>query len=248
MFYTNPNRRIVINSEIVEHDIKSGNTSMIKTYSLLPDDKIKKLEGLSKKDRVVAVGKEMRADKEFSKNLESSFNSTVEDFLKDNDLDKNYDVLSIKRDAVFVVNRKIIKPSYGEYIHFIPKNTYHAYLYLSPYEIYFGKDDIDVKGINDSVIHKHDNGILSFLKDVISIAESGNTKELNSYLAEFVDAYKKKELEIDMYREFNNESQFRYRYASETMLCDEMDESMINGLDIGYNYINIVLPLIQLVC
>lgn len=250
MFYTNSNRSLVINSEIVEYDIKSANISIIKTYKMLEPDIISKIENMKKQDRVIAVGKIMKKDKSFSKNLESYFNSIMNTFIDDNSLDKDYDIASIKRDAAFVINRKIKKSKYGEYINFIPKNKYHAYLFLSPYEFYFGENKIDVKGIQDDILQLHDNGILSFLFDIINIAERTNMDQvaINRYLQEFCIAYKNRELGFDMYREFTNESRFRYNIMGEQMLLSDIDESLINKIDISYNYTHIILPIIQILC
>lgn len=251
MFYTNTNRNFIVNSDIVEWDIHSANLSLIKTYHLLNEDKISKLEDLKKKDRVVSVGLEMQKDKDFSKKLESHFNLIIKEFIETNKLDQDYDITSIKRDAAFVVNRKIKKHQFGEYINFIPKNHYHAYLYIKPYEFYFKKDHmVDVKGLRDEVLSLHENGILSLLTDVINIAEESgmNTKKINHYLSDYVNAYKNRELDFDMYREFNNESKFKYNMMGNEMLLEDIDDDLINKIDISYNYLHIILPLIQILC
>lgn len=247
MQFINRDRPFIINSEIIEWDIKSANLSIIKEYSLLDEAKIRKIETLGKKDRVVFVGKEMRADKNFGKELEKLFDVVVNEFMDNNDLDIDYDIISVKKDAVYVVNKDIKHPSIGNHINFVPKSKYRAFLYIKPFEFYFTNSDINVKGLNDSLAKLHEKGMLVLLRDIVQICESGNMnfKRINSYLSEFVKAYKNRELEFDYYREFNHESMYRYIAFENQMMMETIDETVLNSIDIQHNYINIILPLIQ---
>ena len=223
---------------------------MMHEYHLLDENKINKIESMPKKDRVIAVGMEMKNDKEFSKALEASFNKTMKNFIDDNKLDKDYDILSIKRDAAFVVNKEILIHKYGNYIDFKNKNQYHAYIYLKPFEFYFGNDELEIKGLNKELVSKHKNGMIGFISDVIELCETSqmNRKKINRYLHEFILAYKQRELDFDMYREFNTESKFRYTVGDNSMLMDDIDEIMLSNIDISYNYINFILPIVQTIC
>jgi len=254
MFYLNKDRPFIINSEIIEWDIKSANLSIIKEYNLLSEGKIEKIEKMDKQDRVIFVGKEMAKDPAFSKILEESFNSIIDKFIELNDLDKNYDVLTIKRDAVFIINKKPLVTKIGNNINFIPKNTYTSFIYIKPYEFYFTNNgNIEIKGLSKNfeteIKPLHENGILEFLNDVVAIAVNSNMnfKKMNTYLSEFVTAYKNRELPFDYYREFNASSKFKYVMYENEMLMDNIDDSILDSIDIQYNYINIILPLIQLI-
>ena len=77
MFYLNNNRPLVINSEIIEWDIKSANLSLIKEYSLLPEDMIQRIPTDNKDKREKHVGLLMRDNKEFSKALEKKFDEVI---------------------------------------------------------------------------------------------------------------------------------------------------------------------------
>ena len=70
MFWKNPDFDKVINSRVIEWDIKSGNTSIMRAFKLCPLERIEELEGMKKQDRVIAVGNMMK-DPDFSKKLES---------------------------------------------------------------------------------------------------------------------------------------------------------------------------------
>ena len=253
----NPTRPYEINSKIVEWDIKRAGLNLIKENHLLSDSVISELEKMQKQDADIIIGKMQIKDKDFSKNLESAFTDIMEKFLSENNIDKDIDVTSIKKDACFVINKDIKVSEFGNYIKFIPKNEYHAYIYIKPLEIYFKRNgDIDIKGLvgdkklRKQIISIHENGIINFLKYVVELTEETNMnkKRINKFLHEFVDMYKKKELEFDYYREFNIESRFRYQFMNAEIMTDNIDESMLEKVNIEYNYTHIILPLINLLC
>jgi len=247
MFYINKAYSIIINASIVEYDIKSANTSVMEYYNLLPQTRIDMIKSLSKQERVVKIGKMMGKNLDFSKKLEASFNDILEEFLKCNNLSKEDDIISIKRDAAFVLNKvpKII--DFGDCVHFLPKNSYTSYLYINGYEIYYSLNKIDVKGISDEVIASRDIGMLDFFKEFFEIAEGSNysVPELSIYLQEFVTLYKSRELDKSYYREFNSEAVYRIRVGDREVLLKSISDSNIDDIDISYNYINIILPLIR---
>ena len=265
----NLSRLLEVNSTIVEWDMRRAGLSIIRELKLLPNETIDHLMSLPKKECDIAIGKLQIKDKEFSKVLEQSFTDIMTTFLEVNKIDQDLDVISIKKDACFVINKSIKKSTFGDYIEFVPKNSYHAYMYIKPFlnikdpalhatplEIYFKKDDtIDVKGLTsikserNRVMDTHKNGIINFLNYVVQLMETTNSnkKEVNQFLHEFVLMYKQRELEYDYYREFNLVSRFRYRFAGSEVMAKLIDDSMLQKIDIRYNYINIILPLINLV-
>jgi hypothetical protein len=255
--FLNIARSFEVNSNIVEWDMKRAGLNLVKEYNLLPEDTIKELEKLPKSECDIKIGKLQIKDKEFSKALEQKFTDVMKTFMEVNDIDDEFDVLAIKKDACFIINKKVRVSEFGKYIKFVPKNTYHAYVYLKPYEMYFKRDgDIDIKGLSSDkktrnhIIELHKDGILNFIEYVIELAETSNmdSQKISKFLHEFVEMYKKKELEFDYYREFNIESRFRYQLYGSEVMADYIDESMLEKTNIEYNYKNIVLPLINLLC
>lgn len=247
MFYINKAYPLIINASIVEYDIKSANTSVMEYYKLIPQKKIDEIKSLDKQERVVRIGKMMRKSLDFSKTLESSFNTIIEEFMEVNQLSKEDDIVSIKRDAAFVLNKIPKTIDFGDCVHFIPKNSYTSYLYINGLEIYYNLDKIDVKGISDEIISSREIGMLDFFKEFFEIAEGTNysVPELSSYLKEFVTLYKNRELDKSYYRELNSEATYRLRVGDREVLLKSITDSNIDDIDISYNYINIILPLIR---
>lgn len=248
MNYQNTYRLDDWNSSIIEWDMKSANTSICKEYGLLPLETIRRIESMHKSKRERAIGLIGQKDKEFMKALESKFDEVMKIFIEQNDLDLDWDVISIRKDAAFIINREVHYPKVGKYIVFRQKGIYSHHLYLNPYDIYINSDTIDVKGINDKILPLHENGILSLLR-MIAICEGSTEpkKQLNELFSDFVLSYKERLLDYDYYREFNPSSKFKINLFGEEMLIDSIDtEDLLAQVDISYNYEKIILPLIRL--
>lgn len=253
----NTARPFEINSIITEWDMKRAGLNIIREFELLPEKEIERIESLPKLEGDIAVGKLQLKDREFSKELEKKFTDVMNLFLSTNEIDIDFDVISIKKDACFIINKKVITSNFGTYIQFVPKNQYHAYLYLKPFEFYFKRDgSIDIKNLcsdkekRKEIMKSHKDGILNLLQYVIDLAETSqfDHRKMNRFLHEFVELYKKKELDFDYYREFNIENRFRYQFLDSEIMADAIDESMLEKVNILYNYKTIILPLINVVC
>lgn len=255
--FLNQNRPFEISSKIVEWDIRRAGLNIIKEFSLLSDKLITELEDMPKKEADIKIGKLQIRDKEFAKRFNQKFTDVMKEFMEKNGIDMDYDTISIKKDACFVINKKITYDTIGENIRFIPKNEYHAFVYLKPYELYFQRNgELDIKGLSsitevrNKIINMHKDGILNFIEATVDLAESTqmNMKQLNSFLHDFVEMYKRKELDFDYYREFNVESRFRYQLLGSEIMADNIDSDMLKHVNIEFNYRNIILPLINYIC
>ena len=256
MMIINDGLPFLVNSLITEYDIKSGNTSIMKHFKLLDSETIAYVDGLPKSQRNVQVGLLQRNNKEFAKQLESGFNEAVEMFIAANELDRDVDILAIRRDAVFVVNKPINVTKIGEFINFVPKNQYHAALQIGPkLEFYFGADgQIDIKNFvqedkdTENALQKLKPGMISFLEEFVEIAEGCNMHRPTVYqwVRDFCTFYKERMLDIEYYREFTREATFKVVTDDGFTYMDAVPEYMEEDIDISYNYQNIIIPLLQI--
>lgn len=221
----------------------------MKTFHLLPESEIQLIESMDKKDRVIFVGKLMQKDKGFAKKLETGFNDVVNQFISENKLDREDDITDIRRDAVYVVNKPILHPKIGE-CNFIAKNRYHGFIRCSSLEFLFRDDGIDVKGLNDVILPKFEMGPLSMIQDIYDACSEFrmNRFRVNQYFKRLLVAYKQRELPLEYYREFNSTARFKLNMYGKVFLSDDVSESDIDFLDISYNYLNILIPLIRTLC
>lgn len=241
-----PITTMVLNSTIVEYDIRSANTSIMEYYGLIPQHQIDTINKYPKDKREVAAGLMMLKDKKLSKALEKGFTDIMLMFLERNNLDIDFDILCINKDAAFVINKTPKETVFGP-VEFRPKGKYHTFFKVGSFDFFINDDSVDVKGLQKQA-HLHKDGILHLIKDLSETCNAcaGNRDEIFKYLSDLAESYKKKELDFEYYREFNSISKFKVIIEGHEYLFENISEEDIEELDISYNYINIILPLIRL--
>ena len=225
--WLNPNIEYLFNADIVEYDMKDGGFSLIKQFDLLPNDKIRDLERIDKGiARHIEIGKLQRDDKEFSKALNNKFAEVRKIFITMNGIVDN-DIISVKKDAIFTT--KHCRYVNFDKVHFANKHHYTSYIRfpnINNIEIYYGDNNIDIKGMSDLAANCHRLYLIEFLKRVINMIENKDAR-LKRYLYNFISNYKFNKLESEtFYLEFNNKSR---------------------DYDVLYNYKNLLIPIIQIV-
>jgi hypothetical protein len=222
---------LITNTDIIEYDLKSAGTSIAREFKLIPDWRLKEIEALPKKDRVVQLGLYKRDHREYSDLEKAGFQQARKMFFDENELTDDR-VIAIKRDAIFV-NGRCKKTKLTDNLNFRVKNEYTSWLYIQPLEIYYknSKSPLDVKGINETIyLEQHDNFFGSFIKWVFKLLEISDKNEVIKYIRDFYDRYKGLNLDCEYYREFSPLSRYRYKDSLTYDIC--MD---INELDISHN-------------
>lgn len=224
--YYNPNIEYLFNEDIIEYDMTDGGYSLIREFHLLPESKIVELKKIPRgTERHIAVGKLQRDDREFSKALSDAFSSARAFFVTENKLDDNR-IISVKKDAIFTINP--CKHTRMGFVNFRKKNTYSSYIRFSSInnlELYYNDEELSIKGISDNVIPKHRLYMYEFLQKIISMIEVKNER-VKRFIMNFIEKYKKGELDEEYYLEFNNKS---------------------NSIDPFFNYMNILIPLVMII-
>lgn len=242
--YTNKDIKF-LNKKIWEFDIRNAGLSVIKSFNLLPEKEILHIESLPKFESNIYVGK-LRYNKEFSNNLSKYLRQTVSDFITINNI-LDEDILSIKNDAVFICsNTNPIKQQTINNIFFKLENIFTSYYNLNNIEFYYKSDKniLISKGINETIFEDiNTKYFVDWLKLIFRLMESSNKKVLLKELKDFQYKYLNRLLPIHYYCEFKNDNMYRYNdyYAK------NLEEDMKNKINIEYNYISYILPLIKIV-
>lgn len=244
--YLNRDIDYLFNSEIIEYDIEEAGFNIIKYFKLLPDEEINKLSKLSKKNRHIQIGLLQKRDKSFGKNLNESFSEARKLFLSNNNLNEE-NILSIKKDAIFVFEKRC-KFKVFDNINFRMKNNYFSYINLANNEYYINNKNVDVKGISEDCIIKHLEYMIDTIQIFSKLLSYSDRKSAIKFLINFIRYYKNRELELGYYRELNRRSMYR---VIDLTLHDKYYFSdtgtEVEKLNIMYNYIEILRPLISIV-
>lgn len=237
----------LIKRTIREYDIKEAGYNLCKYYNLLSDNIMNKLDKLTKDERHIEIGKLQRDDSKFSKNLMIAFSNIQDEFISSNNLSQS-DILSIKKDAIFVIGKVCNNIQFGNSVLFIKKNSYSSFYRIGKYEFYYNNknNNLDIKGITDL-----NHPLLDDFKSIIKLYDLGNNKDLIfKKLQKFRYEYLNFDLDSEYYREIQSKM-FRIskKYNQITgleLLIPEIDEETFDYIDISYNYINLIAPLISL--
>lgn len=242
--FINENIPFLFNKEIIEYDMKDAGFSLSREFKLLDPEILTKLGKLKKDRRKIEMGIIERDNKSYRDAKKEAFKYARQMFFEANDLEVQ-DIISIKKDAI-ITTKKCTHQEFGKYILFRPKNYYTSYIQLGKrLEFYYNPKQLDVKGISDDILKLHKDYILKFIKLYFHKMETENDETVIEFMNRFITRYKRKELEIGYYREFNHKSNFVLENNNTDTFMDYWEDSK-DDIDISYNFHEILLKLIQI--
>lgn len=242
--FINENIPFLFNKEIIEYDMKDAGFSLTQEYELLDEKTIEKLAKLKKDNRKVQMGKIERDNSEYRDAKKEAFKMARQMFFEANELEVA-DIISIKKDAI-ITTKRCSNQSFGKHILFRPKNFYTSYIQLGKrLEFYYSPNQLDVKGISDETLEYHKDYMLKFIKLFFNKMETEDDTTVIEFMKRYITKYKRKELEVGYYRQFNHESNFILLNNDTDTFMDYWEDSK-DELDISYNFHEILLKLIQI--
>lgn len=244
--YLNKTHSFLSCSDIIEYDISQAGYNISKRYGLLTKKQEKKLTDLSKKGKHYEIGWMQKHDPEFKKALKQAFIDMREEFFVANNIEDD-DILSIKKDAIFLLRScDVVK---FDNVEFKDKNRYSTFLNLNNCEYYYNAyEKLDVKNINDDIVAKHNNYMNNFIMLMCKHIETSTEHIQLRYIRRFIDKYKMLELPVNYYRQYDKKSHFELlEGGDDNFPYDSYWEDKKEDLDISYNYLNIIIPMLNLI-
>jgi hypothetical protein len=239
-------RRPIINLPIYEYDITAAGFSMIREFKLLPKEDRQYLATLTKRQRNIEIGMMTLKNRQLLREIEKNLKQVMLDFRTKNDIQES-DIVSIKRDALYTLKRAK-HLNFGKYIKFRKESKYSSFQQLAGKEFYYSSwDDVmTIKGLSKEVITKHEQFLLKDIKAFMKLAESLSPSSYLIKLDQYRKKYIEKELPIQTYCHLADPC--GYLLNSDLSLSDlviENDGVDINEIDISFNYMSVIVPLIQ---
>lgn len=230
-----------ISTFIREYDIAKANINILLLKGYITEEKYIELYNAPKKVREKTVGLMQLKDKALSNALMSGFGEARKLFYEANNI-KEYEILSVKKDAIFLIDRVANVTKFGN-IEFKMKNEFTSFYNFPNLEIYYknfgGVEKIDVKGMGDSQLSLHNRYFLDLLLCIFSAAEQEPALEVVNLIRSISDSYINHELSIDYYREFNNRSFYRtfFMFDGERAFLRDINQHVqVTDIDPAYNY------------
>ncbi len=238
---------IIINRIIREYDMSKANINILLYKGLITQDQFTKYYNMPKGLRERTIGTLQRDYPKINQGLKDGFVEARKMLFESNNLNES-NVVAVKKDAVFTLDKYLEYNQFKNLV-FLNKNTYSSFIQAYKLELYYSKftDSIDVKGIGELSIVKHQNFMVDFLCYLFNILETTSLNNTIIILKEFLESYRNGELELGYYREFNNISEFctRYKIGGQNMYIQDIgiqdsevsSSYVLNKLDISYNYL-----------
>lgn len=240
--FENRNILYLFNKDITEYDIKSANTSISREFGLLPESKIKWLEGMDRGRRHTTVGTLQGSDKVFNEGLKNGFATCRKYFIEANDLERD-DIISIRKDAIWTT-RSCRFTEFGKNIKFKEKQKFTSFIRLDKHtEIFYNPGKIRVSGIDDNVVKKHENFMLDFISKWFHKMETEHPEEVIRYTRKFIDRYKRRELGVNYYRRFDRDAMI---YLNDGTRYEEYWDEKVCDVEILYNLYNVLIKLVKI--
>lgn len=229
---------VIINSFIREYDISKANINVLYQRGVIDKATYDNLYNSDKSIREKSVGLMIRRDNRIYQEIKQGITEAKYQLITENNIDLE-DIVSIKNDAVFVMNNKLEKTKFG-LIDFKLKNTYTIFLKIDGYEFYYyynpfnGKEVLDVKGIKDDKLKLHEKYFMDFLLSLFNTLQVEGIISAINMIQNFSNTYINKQLDIEYYRTFNSESDFDCMY--DNYIPSILNLNDIEIIDIRYNY------------
>lgn len=238
----------LVNTLIYEFDIQKCNINVLREAGVLDQETYEYLWNAERMVRQCYVGN-MCKNPEIERIRQSGTIEAKRKFFMANKI-QDSEVLSIKNDAVFIISRVPPICDFGM-IHFIKKHQYTGFYKVLNLELYFlynsvtQEEGLDVKGINDEMLMRHQQYFLQFLKDLFYTIQMNGVAIALRLLKQFYLQYINLGLPIGFYRKFDPLSDYHFKFKSIVGAgfgAENVGEEMKKFLDISYN-LNILREL-----
>ena len=235
---------------IYEYDISKANLNILYSKGVISKKDYDLIMTFPRAERQIYFGY-LQKDKEKAKILNEGLSEFRKAFIETNNITSG-ELLSVKNDALFLIDTVPQVTKFGN-VEFKLKNTYTSFFKLNRLEVYYSLNPIteeeifDVKGIDDKLLHLHQDYMIEFLCTVFEKLQTGLIKDILDFINEFMNKYIRKELPIQYYREFNADSLYRISMpGGKQYLFETIGNDNFQYLNISTN-LNIIRDLYGIV-
>lgn len=221
--YTSP-IGCILNSRIVEYDIRKANISILSDYGILSESDYETFFRMDGYNRKVAVGKMQLKNKEYSNILKEGLNASRKELFKFFNLDL-HNIIAIHNDAIIFISDGsdigVDEFKIGHHTSFIKKNLYSSYYRLSNCEFFYdfnptnSLEVLEVKGLGEEAISLHRDYFLQLLNEIFYMANVYGVKYALQNMKTIYNAYKNLSYSLEYYRRLDTRSEYEFLNISE---------------------------------
>ena len=238
----------LINCSIREYDLSKANIGVLFSLGVLDEEQYLSYANSPKKERVVEIGCYFKFNPDMVIAYREKLKQIRLQFVEVNQI-QDHQILYVDRDSITVIDPLVGDvnrvTNFGTHLDFKVKNVYTSYYKLGPIDFLYSsiQSTYRVKYGGEKVVQNHTNGFIDFLVSVAKQAET-NVYEALMMVKDTYEAYTKLQLDINYYREFNQQSQFKLLPGLAFTYYTQVSPNDINLVDISYNA-NLMRDLIR---
>jgi hypothetical protein len=197
--YTNRNIVYLKNNYITEYDMSNAGINILRYNNVFSQEDYDRLNSMGKLEKNILVGKFLKNNPQISEALMNEFINIRKELFEANDIGDD-DILSIKKDAVFVINKKMDNLKLNEFYEFQEKNRYDSYISIDGKEFYHKPERIfDVKGFSKSVKKFHEDWLFKKVEEFVYLDGMNEKDLLFQQLIEFKYDFLNRDLPKEYY-------------------------------------------------
>lgn len=245
--YTNKSLSYLKNTPITEYDMENAGINILFHNNIITKDEYDKLNSMGKLEKNIVVGKFLKNNADISKFLMEEFISIRKSFFEINNIQDD-SVLSIKKDAIFLIDKNCTNLELNEHYRFKSKNRYSSYININKNEFYLDSmyNKLDVKGYSDIVKKHHEEYLFKFLKDILHLdSVSKNTDKIYLDLLEFKHRLITLDLPKEYYFDINGGS-YLFELEGIILSLDHIDDNLKKHCIISSN-LEFILRIINII-
>lgn len=197
----------LVSSYIREYDISKANINVLYKYGVIDQETYNRCLCMEKLEREIFIGKLQKQNPKSVEVLQKGIIEAKRRLFLANNI-KPEEVLCIKNDAVFLIN-KILKETKFDNIEFLHKNTYSSYMKIDKIEFYYylnimdRKEVLDIKGISQNIQNYHQNYLIGFIKDIFGTLQTfGSTNAIRKF-NKFMNNYLNLRMDLGYYMDLD---------------------------------------------
>lgn len=238
---------------IIEYDLSKANINALLSRGVINKNLYTKLYNADKQYREVYIGNMIKRDERVYKEIQTGIIDAKRQFVETNNI-KDEEIFSIRNDAMYILSERPMEQQFGNY-YFAKKNVYTFFFkfysnkeWYYRFDRYSNKDIIDIKGINNDLLLRHQGFFLKLLADISYSIQMNSIEDTLEYINNFYEEYINRKLDIRYYREFNNISEYRVSFPkmNKSYTIPELSQTDLENIDINFN-LRILRDLIKVV-
>lgn len=235
----NSNIPFIFSTHIREYDIQKANINILYEAGVINLNEYNMLYSAPRMERQIYIGLLQKSNPKVVEILSDGIIEAKRKLFESNDI-KPEDVLCIKNDAVFIINKILNNTKFG-CINFVCKNEYTSFMKCMNIEFYYkldrvnGTDKLDIKGLGNKNIDIHKDYMSDFISYIFNIIETDSIEYVISSFKSFYNSYVNLELPVGYYRNYDPISGYNIMNSNYVVydVNDTYDDK--RNLNISYN-------------